>query len=115
MFRYDENLVFLFLFFRESWFDFLVATKATLYKMAQRVLADNPFVQSVSYSLPNKHYIPVDMKYIGLENLKPFVPSLFDMHICLNYLSFFSDQAEVFVPVSAPRYVTLSLQSNFVS
>lgn len=41
--------------------------------MAQRIIAENAFVQSVSYSLPNKHYIPVDMKYIGLENLKPFV------------------------------------------
>lgn len=47
--------------------------KATLYKMAQRVLAENASVQSVSYSLPNKHYIPVDMRYIGLENLKPCV------------------------------------------
>jgi hypothetical protein len=50
--------------------------------MAQRVLAENASVQSVSYSLPNKHYIPVDMKYIGLENLKPFVvTSLIFSHI----------------------------------
>lgn len=26
------------------------------------------------YVLPNKHYIPVDMKYIGLDNTTPYVP-----------------------------------------
>lgn len=36
--------------------------------MAQRVLAENEGVESVRYELPNKHYIPVDMKYIGVEN-----------------------------------------------
>lgn len=59
------------------------SVQATLYKMANRVLAENPSIQTVSYSLPNKHYIPVDLRYIALENLKP-------------------DQAEVFMPVSAP-------------
>ena len=41
--------------------------------MAQRVLAENAGVVSVRYVLPNKHYIPVDMKYIGLDNTTPYV------------------------------------------
>ena len=52
--------------------------QATLYKMAQRVLAENAGVETVRYVLPNKHYIPVDMKYIGVDNTTPYVPhSLF--------------------------------------
>jgi hypothetical protein len=47
--------------------------QATLYKMAQRVLAENAGVMSVRYVLPNKHYIPVDMKYIGVDNTTPYV------------------------------------------
>ena len=46
-------------------------SQATLYKMAQRLLTEDEHVQTVTYSLPNKHYIPVDMKYIGLDNLTP--------------------------------------------
>ena len=42
--------------------------------MAQRVLAENGGVESVRYVLPNKHYIPVDMKYIGVDNTTPYVP-----------------------------------------
>jgi len=41
--------------------------------MAQRVLAENVGVESVRYVLPNKHYIPVDMKYIGVDNTTPYV------------------------------------------
>ena len=41
--------------------------------MAQRVLAENAGVESVRYVLPNKHYIPVDMKYIGVDNTTPCV------------------------------------------
>ncbi|KIJ14394.1 hypothetical protein PAXINDRAFT_169779 [Paxillus involutus ATCC 200175] len=59
------------------------SVQATLFKMAQRVIAENAGVQDVTYKLPNKHYIPVDMKYIGVDNLTP-------------------SKAEVFVPVSAP-------------
>ena len=50
-----------------------VPPQATLYKMAQRVLAENAGVESVRYELPNKHYIPVDMKYIGVDNTTPCV------------------------------------------
>jgi len=59
------------------------SVQATLYKMAQRVVSENAFIQTASYALPNKHYIPVDMKYIGVDNLTP-------------------SKAEVFVPVDAP-------------
>ncbi|KAF7373852.1 Uricase [Mycena sanguinolenta] len=59
------------------------SVQATLYRMACLILAQNAGVQSVSYSLPNKHYLPVDMGYIGVENLVPA-------------------QAEVFMPVAAP-------------
>uniref|UniRef100_A0A5K1K4U8 Uricase n=1 Tax=Ganoderma boninense TaxID=34458 RepID=A0A5K1K4U8_9APHY len=44
---------------------------ATLYKMGQRIIAENEHIASVTYSLPNKHYVPVDMKYIGLDNMTP--------------------------------------------
>lgn len=50
--------------------------QATLYKMAERIIAENAGIQEVSYALPNKHYIPVDMRYIGIDNLTPCV-SLF--------------------------------------
>lgn len=41
--------------------------------MAQRLISENALIESVSYSLPNKHYIPVDMKYLNLDNLTPSV------------------------------------------
>ncbi|KAJ7257507.1 hypothetical protein B0H12DRAFT_1110990 [Mycena haematopus] len=59
------------------------SVQATLYRMARLIIAQNADVQAVSYSLPNKHYIPVDMGYLGVENLVPA-------------------QAEVFMPVAAP-------------
>ncbi|KAK7052359.1 uricase [Favolaschia claudopus] len=59
------------------------SVQATLYRMARLILTQNPGVQTVSYALPNKHYIPVDMSYLGVENLVP-------------------SQAEVFMPVAAP-------------
>ncbi|RDB16404.1 Uricase [Hypsizygus marmoreus] len=71
------------------------SVQATLYKMAQLVIAQNAGVQSVTYVLPNKHYIPVDMKYLGVDNVVP--PS----------------SAEVFMPIAAPRGVQ-TLQTTFV-
>lgn len=47
--------------------------------MAQRVLAENAGVMSVRYVLPNKHYIPVDMKYIGVDNTTPYVATLWNL------------------------------------
>ncbi|KAF4609640.1 hypothetical protein D9613_011947 [Agrocybe pediades] len=49
------------------------SVQAALYKMAQRVVAENASVNSVSYALPNKHYIPVDMRYLNTDNLTPYV------------------------------------------
>ena len=49
------------------------SVQATLYKMAQLVLEQNAHIASVTYRLPNKHYIPVDMKYLGIDNLTPWV------------------------------------------
>ncbi|TFK34274.1 hypothetical protein BDQ12DRAFT_763714 [Crucibulum laeve] len=47
------------------------SVQATLYKMAQRVIAENASIKDVTYKLPNKHYIPVDMKYLGVDNTTP--------------------------------------------
>ncbi|KAJ7171304.1 hypothetical protein C8R46DRAFT_1216877 [Mycena filopes] len=52
--------------------------------MASMIIAQNAQVQTVSYALHNKHYIPVDMGYLGVENLVPA-------------------KADVFMPVDAPR------------
>lgn len=59
------------------------SVQATLYKMGQRVIAENAGVQNVSYKLPNKHYVPVNMCYLGVDNTTPA-------------------NAEVFVPLAAP-------------
>jgi len=59
------------------------SVQATLYKMGQQLINENAAVDRATYTLPNKHYIPVDMKYIGIDNTSPAL-------------------AEVFVPVSAP-------------
>jgi len=59
------------------------SVQATLYKMGQRLIKENGAVDRATYALPNKHYIPVDMKYIGIDNTSPSL-------------------AEVFLPVSAP-------------
>lgn len=48
-----------------------LSIQATLYTMAQKVIAENAQIASVTYTLPNKHYIPVDMKYLGIDNLTP--------------------------------------------
>ncbi|KAF7332509.1 Uricase [Mycena kentingensis (nom. inval.)] len=59
------------------------SVQATLHRMASALLVENNDLTKVSYALPNKHYIPVDMRYIGVENLKP-------------------SEAEVFMPIAAP-------------
>ncbi|KAG8212881.1 uricase [Butyriboletus roseoflavus] len=47
------------------------SVQATLFKMGERVIAENAGVAQATYKLPNKHYIPVDMKYLGVDNLTP--------------------------------------------
>jgi len=59
------------------------SVQATLFKMGQKFIAGTKYVQTISYSLPNKHYIPVNMKHMGIENVTP-------------------SQAEVFTPVADP-------------
>ncbi|KAF8300125.1 uricase [Clavulina sp. PMI_390] len=63
------------------------SVQATLYKTAEKVLAENKAVVDITYRLPNKHYVPVDMSYFksqDLENLNP------------------PEKAEVFTPLAAP-------------
>ncbi|TCD61819.1 hypothetical protein EIP91_007864 [Steccherinum ochraceum] len=66
------------------------SVQATLYKMAQKIIAQQPFVNDVEYALPNKHYVPVDLKYLGLENIKPlstfpFSPPCISFHISCHF------------------------------
>ncbi len=57
--------------------------------MAQRVLAENAGVESVRYVLPNKHYIPVDMQYIGVDNTNPYVPETLIFSIAFSFQRLF--------------------------
>ncbi|KAJ3899078.1 uricase [Lentinula edodes] len=51
------------------------SVQATLYKMGQRIIAENASVQSVtSDALPNKHYIPVDMSHTVGAKAEVFQP-----------------------------------------
>jgi len=59
------------------------SVQATLFKMGERVITENAGVDQATYKLPNKHYIPVNMVTLGVDNLTPA-------------------SAEVFVPVAAP-------------
>ncbi|KAF8983866.1 hypothetical protein BDQ17DRAFT_751205 [Cyathus striatus] len=51
--------------------------KATLYKMDERIIAENAGVQSVTYTSPNKHSVYVDMRYIEVHNLTPCVSLIY--------------------------------------
>lgn len=82
--------------------------------MGQRIIAENAGVQSVSYALPNKHYIPVDMKYIGIDNLTPYVGSSFIESVLtdtypehmLRYFNQLLHRGEIFLmPTPALTYV----------
>lgn len=45
------------------------SVQATMYKMAEKILAVTPEVSYVVYSLPNKHFFEIDLSwYKGLEN-----------------------------------------------
>jgi urate oxidase len=35
--------------------------------MSKLILSQNPGVKSISYSLPNKHYIPFDLSRVGYD------------------------------------------------
>jgi urate oxidase len=58
------------------------SVQATMYRMAEQILADkkNAALQDVFLALPNKHYIPIDLGFKGLKNLdekdaEVFLPS----------------------------------------
>lgn len=53
--------------------------------MGQTIIADNATVGAITYKLPNKHYIPVNLSFFGLENITP------------------PEKADVFTPVESPR------------
>ncbi|KAA1068407.1 hypothetical protein PGT21_026116 [Puccinia graminis f. sp. tritici] len=60
------------------------SVQATLYKMCQLILTAHTEILSVSYSLPNKHYIPIDLSWHdNIQNTSV-------------------QDAEVFVPLEAP-------------
>lgn len=46
------------------------SVQATMYRMGSDILADsqNGAVVSVSYALPNKHYIPIDLSWAQIDN-----------------------------------------------
>jgi len=60
------------------------SVQATLYKMGQKIIEENPTVGSITYKLPNKHYIPVNLSFFKLENVTP------------------PEKADVFTPVESP-------------
>ncbi|KAI5310883.1 hypothetical protein KEM55_004346 [Ascosphaera atra] len=54
-----------------DWFakDNSASVQATMYKMADSILAAEPLVESVYYSLPNKHYFECDLSWHkGIKN-----------------------------------------------
>lgn len=60
------------------------SVQGTMYNMSNRILKERPLVDSVSYSLPNKHYFELDLSWHkGLKNT--------------------GKDAEVYVPASNPN------------
>lgn len=60
------------------------SVQATMYNMSDRILKEGPLLDSVSYSLPNKHYMEHDLSWHkGLKNT--------------------GKDAEVYVPMSNPN------------
>ena len=48
--------------------NFSPSVQTTLFEMAGAAFADCPQISRVSLALPNKHYLPVNLKPFGLEN-----------------------------------------------
>lgn len=61
------------------------SVQATLYCMGEAILGDatNKAIQDTAFATPNKHYIPIDLGFKGLSNLK-------------------EEDAEVFLPTAHP-------------
>lgn len=75
--------------------------------MGEAVIAGHEMVEKISYVLPNKHYIPVNMDYLGIANMTEYVNHQisYGFSFAIDNLCRFRDVAEVFMPVSAPRWV----------
>lgn len=67
---------------------------------------------SAKYSLPNKHYIPVDMSYAGIDNMTPCVISLI---VCLQFVSHFLSSRSSFRALSSRSNVWASLNTTALS
>lgn len=76
------------------------SVQATLYKMGVAIVEEFKQVEEVRYALPNKHYVPVDMKYINVDNTSPYVFIFYSIFSFLN--SECRADADVFVPLAAP-------------
>ena len=61
--------------------------------MGQRLIKENAGVDRATYTLPNKHYLPVDMKYIGIDNTSPFQ----------SFASFLGKRQSANVMIKVPR------------
>lgn len=60
------------------------SVQASMYNMSERILKEAPLLDTVSYSLPNKHYVELDLSWHkGLKNV--------------------GKDAEVYVPLSNPN------------
>jgi len=56
--------------------EFSPSLQNTLYLMAAAVLAEVPEIDDIYLTMPNKHYLPVDLKPFGLENNREiFLPT----------------------------------------
>ncbi|CAO3598827.1 unnamed protein product [Absidia cylindrospora] len=44
------------------------SVQATMYLMQTQILAKHPEVAEISYALPNKHYVGMDLSKLGLDN-----------------------------------------------
>ncbi|BFZ60387.1 hypothetical protein YB2330_001423 [Saitoella coloradoensis] len=47
------------------------SVQATMYKMCEDILTHCPGIEEVTYALPNKHYVAIDLGAFGLDNLTP--------------------------------------------
>ena len=44
------------------------SVQATLYRMGERVLAEVPEIDGITFTMPNQHHIPFDLAPFGLDN-----------------------------------------------
>jgi urate oxidase len=78
------------------------SVQATMYKMGEQILAYQPLLETVEYSLPNKHYFEIG------ESLPHILHLLLRLTACLDLswhkgLKNTGKDAEVFVPQTNPN------------